>query len=114
MDNILVHSGVSPEEMGITINADIQNDFLKLSLKNNIAESVGQSDPVGRLNSQHETLKSSEISEVIAREGGSGLLKVRKIMAVDLYRAQSALQFSYDAQGQFVVTLGMELEGLQP
>ena len=65
-----------------------------------------------KLNSAHEHLMSSEINEVIAREGGSGLLKVRKIMAVDLYRSDPSLRFSYDSDGKFVVMLDMGLEGL--
>ena len=113
IDNILVHSGLTPGEMAIEISSKVQGGKLELHLKNRIAESVRESDPVSRLQSKHKSLGSSEISEVISREGGSGLLKVQKIMAVDLHRVESSLRFSYDTEGKFLVILTMELEGLQ-
>jgi hypothetical protein len=112
LDNIIVHAGIPSEQMGVEIDATTENERLEVSLKNNLSDSVRALDPVDRLNCVQANLDFANISEVIAREGGSGLLKVRKIMTVDLHRNDPSLRFSYSDEGKFVVTLSMELEGL--
>ena len=112
LDNTMIHSGMSPEQMGIEINAAVTESHLTLNIKNVLSESVLQKDPVGRLNTTHPTSATPEIGEGMGREGGSGLLKVRKTMATDLHRSDSCLSFSYDDNRKFVVSVNMELEGL--
>jgi hypothetical protein len=112
IDNSVVHSGLSPDNMGIEIAAGIECSRLSLTIKNCLAADVRDRDPVGILQSTHNSLRDYDIGTIIAREGGSGLLKVRKILLVDLKRKDSSLQFAYGDRGKFVVTLSMELEGL--
>jgi hypothetical protein len=86
-----------------------------MRIKNNLGKEVRQCDPVGNLRTAHSSVKTSDITGVIgviAREGRSGLMKVRKIMAIDLQRKDSLLDFTYDDDGNFVVMLEMEMEGL--
>ena len=112
LDNIIVHSGLPADQMGVEVDATILGTTMALDIKNNIANSVRELDPVAQLNSAHEKMNSSDIGEVIAREGGSGLLKVRKIMEVDLQRPNPFLHFYYSTEAKFAVTLRMDLEGL--
>lgn len=113
MDNVLVHSGVPPEKMNIEIETKVADGRLTMRIMNSLGQEVRQSDPIGSLNATHLSVKTSEITGVIAREGGSGLMKVRKIMAIDLQRKDSLLDFMYDKDGKFTVMLGMEMEGLR-
>ena len=112
LGNIIEHSGLTPDAMNIEIGASCKADSLYMWLKNSLAENVKRMDPAGML-SENRSLETSDISDVIAREGGSGLQKVRKILAVDLNRTESDLKFTYDDEGRFVVALGIELKGLQ-
>jgi hypothetical protein len=112
IDNALVHSGMPPEKMNIEIETKVADGRLTMRIKNSLGEEVRQLDPVDSLRASHLSVKTSEITEVIAREGRSGLMKVRKIMAIDLQRKDSLLDFTYDEDGKFVVMLRMEMEGL--
>ena len=40
-------------------------------------------------------------------------MKVLKIMAIDLQRKNSLLDFAYDENGDFIVMIEMEMEGLR-
>ncbi|MDL2124449.1 MAG: hypothetical protein LWX51_15550, partial [Deltaproteobacteria bacterium] len=113
MDNALVHSGIPPEEMNIVIETNVADDHLIIRIKNSLGEEVRKADPVGSLRATHASVKTSEIAGVVASEGRSGLMKVRKIMAIDLQRKNSLLDFAYDEDGKFVVMLRMEMEGLR-
>ena len=113
LDNVIEHSGLTPDAMNIEIGASCKAGSLYMWLKNSLAEDVRRMDPAGKLQSENKSLKTSDISDVIAREGGSGLRKVRKILSVDLNRIESDLNFDYDDEDRLVVALGMELEGLQ-
>ena len=113
IDNALVHSGMPPEKMNIEIETKVADGRLTMRIKNSLGEEVRQLDPVDSLRASHLSVKTSEITEVIAREGRSGLMKVRKIMAIDLQRKDSLLDFIYDEDGKFAVMLGMEMEGLR-
>ena len=113
LDNIIAHSGLTPGAMNIEIGASCKTKRLSMWLKNSLAEDVKKMDPADKLRSENKSLETSDISDVIAREGGSGLRKVRKILSVDLNRTESDLNFNYDDEDRFVVTLGMELKGLQ-
>ena len=112
MDNAIVHSGLSPEKMKVQIAAQVTDGRLTMLIKNNLEKHVRQSDPVGSLRAAHSSVGTSDTTGVIVREGRSGLMKVRKIMAIDLQRKDSLLDFKYDEDGNFVVMLGMEMEGL--
>ncbi len=113
VDNVIVHSGVPPEEMNIDIETKLTEGRLTIIIKNNLGNETRQCDPVDNLKATHSYMNTSEITEVIAREGGSGLIKIRKIMAIDLQRRDSSLDFAYDENGMFVVMLEMEMEGLR-
>ena len=113
LDNVIEHSGLTPDAMNIEIEASCKAGRLYLLLKNSLAEDVKRMDPAGNLQAENKSLETSDISDIIAREGGSGLRKVRKILSVDLNRIESDLNFDYDDEDRFVVALGMELEGLQ-
>jgi len=113
LDNVLTHSGLTPDAMNIEIGANCKDGSLRMWLKNSLAEDVRTRDPASQQQSENKSLETSDISDVIAREGGSGLRKVRKILSVDLSRIESGLNFYYDDKDRFVVALRMELEGLQ-
>jgi hypothetical protein len=113
LDNVIVHSGVSPEEMNIVIETKVAKDRLTIKIKNSLGEEIRRSNPVDSLKKTHSLVNISEIVGVIASEGRSGLIKVQKIMRIDLQRNDSMLDFAYDEDSKFVVTLRMEMEGLR-
>ena len=112
LDNAVMHAGLPPDKMGIEISAVIAAGTLTLEIKNYLSPSVFETDPVRVLNTTHLTSATSEIGEGMGREGGSGLLKVRKTMTTDLQRLDSSMTFSYDANKRFVVSVSMATEGL--
>jgi len=113
LDNIIVHSGVPPEKMNIVIETEVINDSLIIKIKNSLGEEVRKSNHVDSLKATFSSAKLSKITGVIASEGKSGLIKVQKIITIDLQRKDSLLDFSYDEDEKFVVTIRMEMKGLK-
>jgi hypothetical protein len=113
LDNVLVHSDLPPEEMSIKIETIISEGRLILKIKNNLAKTIRELDPVASLKSTHSSIQASQLTGIIAKEGRSGLMKVHKIMAIDLQRKDFILDFSYDEDDRFAVMVAMEMEGLR-
>lgn len=111
LDNVIIHSSLPPEDMDVQIAVEVTDSHLTIRIKNRLEEQVRQADPVKVLKLSHSTVKTSDIIKVIASEGRSGLIKVRKIMIIDLQRKDSSIDFSYD-EDSFVVMIRMEREGL--
>ncbi len=112
LDNTLIHSGLSPNQIEIEIEIQIQMSHLEIRIKNCLSEEMLETDPAEKLNKFHTSIETSKIPNAIATEGNSGLLKVRKIMDVDLQRKNSSIDFNYDKENKFVVKINMESKGL--
>jgi hypothetical protein len=112
LDNAIVHSGLPAERIGLEIDYCIVEFYLSMKISNNLSAEVRGSDPVSCIKESACSLMGSGLSGIIAKEGRSGLMKVRKIIGVDLLRDSYILDFGYHENGKFVVSLGMSLEGL--
>lgn len=94
LDNIIMHSGLPPEDLKVTISANLDqtvqteeaySTVLNLSYSNNIHSDIEQtslSTKLGKLKSKFNDPDSK--FENINFEGGSGLEKIKKILTIDL------------------------------
>ncbi len=112
MDNAITHSGLPPEKIKAQIIVQVIDNRLTMQIKNSLEKQVRESDPIANLKTTHSLIETAEVTGGIAKEGRSGLMKVRKLMAIDLQRKDSSLDFFYDNEENFVVKLSMEIEEL--
>lgn len=105
LDNIIVHSKVNPSDLDIVISSRVtSDDFLEISFKNNLAQSV---DKI-KLNEKLEQVKnkwdfSSDDYENIDIEGGSGFDKIRRIIAFDL--GCDLYKFDYKLENDYLTVI---------
>jgi len=111
LDNIIIHSKVSPSDLEIEISSLVTEDeFLEISFKNNLSSSVNKEELKNKL----EQVKSkwdfsSDDYENIDIEGGSGFDKIRRIIAFDL--GCERYKFDYTLEDDFL-TIKLSIEFL--
>ena len=111
MDNTIKHSGVDGE-LRVTIDATIKRDVLTLTIANNLSPDRRAIDPATRLRNKYAGQDGEGDSDIIAREGGSGLHKIHKILRFDLRREKHRMEFGYNTNDELAVTLQFETNGL--
>ncbi len=112
VSNAIEHCGLRDEKIHINATFNVCNNLLSIKFSNNISEDVRVKDPVAILREFHNDLSKEKIFRVIAKEGGSGLLKVRKLVWIDLGRSYHNIAFSYNCNNDFSIEISMNLEGL--
>jgi len=105
LDNIIIHSKVNSNELDIEISSKVtEDDFLEISFKNNLSNTVNKAV----LNEKLEQVKnkwdfSSNDYENIDVEGGSGFDKIRRIIAFDL--GCELYKFDYKIEGDYLTII---------
>lgn len=111
LDNIIIHSKVSPSDLEIEISSVVtEDDFLEICFKNSLSKTVDKE----ALKNKLEQVKSkwdlsSNDYENIDIEGGSGFDKIRRIIAFDL--GCERYKFDYILEGDFL-TIKLSIEFL--
>jgi hypothetical protein len=111
LDNIIIHSKVSPSDLIIEISSLVTDEeFLEICFKNNLSVLVDKEILKNKL----ELVKnkwdfSSDDYENIDIEGGSGFDKIRRIIAFDL--GCERYKFDYTIEGDFL-TIKLSIEFL--
>lgn len=111
LGNIAIHSGLPQNELQIGISVTSEGGRLRLEFTNTLSEQVRSADPLRKLNAIREAIKKDQGGEAIKKEGGTGYLKVNKLLKHDLGRRSYDFSFAY-AGDDLVVTVEMEMEGL--
>ncbi|SCW88817.1 hypothetical protein [Mucilaginibacter sp. NFR10] len=86
LDNIIIHSKLSPNEQQVEIECTVTDDqYLKLSFKNNFSTEINSAVLDQKLSAVKEKWELANNSfENIDVEGGSGFDKIGRIIAFDL------------------------------
>lgn len=112
MDNTIKHSGANGT-LRVKIRAVVEENELLLTIANNLSEAQRRTDPVLLLRGQHDSYSQpQQESDIIAKEGGTGLRKVHKILRFDLARKEHAIDFEYDVEGNLAVLIRFQVDGL--
>jgi len=111
LGNIAIHSGMRQQELQISICVTSEGGKLRLEFSNSLSEQVRSTDPLTKLNTIREAIQKDQVGEAIKKEGGTGYLKVNKLLKHDLGRRSYDFSFAY-AEDHLVVTIEMEMEGL--
>jgi hypothetical protein len=109
LDNALRHSGISGTAPQVAITGQIVGDKVTIQMRNSISPYVRQKDPAQFLSSRLATVQSRAVSDEIKREGGTGYLKIAKILQYDLHQHGPHITFTYPTDQEFQVNL--ELDG---
>lgn len=112
LGNIVVHAGLPQEELQIQIDVISSDEKIVIKFQNNLSNEVRSNDPVLKLNDRKSVIYSDRIDENIKKEGGTGYLKINKLLKYDLARQQYDFNFAYSDHGDLVVVIEMELGGL--
>lgn len=109
LDNALRHSGISGTAPQVAITGRIVGDKVTIQMRNSISPHVRQKDPAQFLSSNLVAIQSRAVSDEIKREGGTGYLKIAKILQYDLHQHRPHITFTYPNENEFQVNL--ELDG---
>lgn len=80
LDNVVKHSGFTTN-LSAKISARRDNEFIIISVENPVSNGFIDSCQINEIREQLDTWEERDI---IRREGGSGLYKIKKILSVDL------------------------------
>jgi hypothetical protein len=111
LGNIAIHSGVPQNDLRIGISVTFEAGRLRFEFTNTLSDQVRSTDPLTKLNVIREAIRKDQVGEAIKREGGTGYLKVNKLLKHDLGRRSYDFSFAY-VENNLVVTIEMEMEGL--
>lgn len=104
LDNVVKHSGFAVNPSA-TISAKKDREFIVISVENPIYNSSINS----QINEIREQLDTWEERDIIRREGGSGLYKIKKILSVDLGCHNQITPYCQD--DVFLIEIRAELGG---
>ncbi|MFZ1220507.1 MAG: hypothetical protein WAO00_14530, partial [Chthoniobacterales bacterium] len=111
MDNTIKHSGLDGT-LRVSLNAAIERDVLTFTIANSLSPERRLLDPAMGMRTKYADRIEGDKNDIIAREGGSGLHKIHKILRFDLRRMQHHIEFGYTADDELAVTLQFETTGL--
>lgn len=106
LDNVVKHSGLSSNHYA-KISARKEDNLLILSVENPISPGCIDTSHIMEITTQ---LGTWENRDIIRREGGSGLYKVKKILSVDLNCTNQITLFC--KEDSFLVEIRVELGGV--
>jgi hypothetical protein len=84
--NIIEHSQLPNENLVVKIRIDETDNVLTISIENSVSRKVDLADRNKRIKDVRNLLKESHDVETIRKEGGTGYLKIKKILKGDLSR----------------------------
>jgi tetratricopeptide (TPR) repeat protein len=109
LDNALRHSGFTGTAPQVSITGRIVEDKIVIRMQNSIAPHVREKDPAQILSDRIAAIRSRAVSDEIKREGGTGYVKIAKILEYDLHQHDPRITFAYPTDQELQVTL--ELSG---
>jgi len=87
-ENVVQHSGLEQPEATVTINAQggatADISAVSLRIENSLAENQITSVDLNQIEEIRESVTTGKVGPAVSQEGGTGLLKVRKMLSHDL------------------------------
>ena len=112
LENIIKHSGLSPDKYQVEIELKKEGSNLIIVVRNAISPVTRAKDPVKTLELRKQNYISGKSSNKLSSEGGTGICKICKLMKIDLSREFTDISFSYQKKDKLSVCLKIESEGL--
>lgn len=110
LDNMILHSYLSSDELQVEIKAELVDNTLLLTFSNNISPDVNESDLEQTLSSTKQKWKEDKSDfEKINVEGGSGFDKIRRILLFDLGCKNYYFDYSIVAN-KVSITIGLDVK----
>lgn len=110
--NAITHSGAGSDELHLEVAAEVGRSVIRLSVSNSLSASARARDPVELLTARRAQLHSDHASGRVRKEGGTGYVKINKILTYDLGRRNASFDFQYVGDDRIAVDLKMESDGL--
>ncbi|UHS55578.1 hypothetical protein [Agrobacterium vaccinii] len=102
-DNIRRHSGI-PNSPSVSIRIADRGDLLSIYVENQIAVSTADVAARTKVDRIHTLIETGGYLSSLSSEGGTGLIKLKKLMGRDL-KNERRLDFGYGESGTFFVLL---------
>jgi hypothetical protein len=112
LQNSIVHSGLAPEDSDIKISVKSHSGDLDVEFSNLISEDKLALDPRGRILKYWGSTDLNEPADDITSEGGTGIIKVRKLLTIDLGRTSPAIHCEYRSGNTLAIKLSFNADGL--
>jgi hypothetical protein len=106
-DNIRRHSG-GLNRPDVELEVSWAANRLRIVVRNKVAKGVQTEDQVNRVAKIKQTIAGGEYLNVVSSEGGTGLIKLRKIIGDDPSKPRH-LDFGFGDDGRFFVDLELPL-----
>ncbi|MFI4912467.1 MAG: hypothetical protein ACIAQZ_12440 [Sedimentisphaeraceae bacterium JB056] len=98
-DNIAKHSGLTKNDVGVSLKID---DSINITISNKLDKSCDIDEIERKLDSiEGGSIKTS----LIRSEGGTGFIKIKKILKYDLYHSQNKLSYNIDRSNRLFNTV---------
>jgi hypothetical protein len=94
LDNVISYSELDERRLRISIDICEANQNFSFKITNNISETANISDLNGRIANTIRLLAEPHNNDKTRLEGGSGYLKIRKILTSDLFREKPIIKLS--------------------
>lgn len=105
-DNILRHCGSSSQNPEASLTSNVDDNSLQLSLSSQMFVEVDVDKENLRLGEYMKEARRSTASDRVRREGGSGLIKIAKIVKVD-FGGSMSMDFSYTSKNSYLLKLSV-------
>ncbi len=109
-DNVRRHAGMGPDPH-VSIEVRSAGDRLRIVARNEVADGIRNPETVERIEAIERAIAEGDYGSAVRSEGGTGLIKLRKLIGSDAGEARR-LRFGFDDAG-FHVELELGLREIQ-
>ena len=88
------------------LDVDQRAELLHIRIENEIAPGARSKEAVAKVEAIKAKIASGEYLKIVSSEGGTGLIKIRKILGVR-DRPSSQYDFGFDDRGHFYIELSL-------
>ena len=109
LDNIVNNARLSSEELKINIVITEDENFLNITIINNLTSSTNINSLEEIINSIKTKLRATSDFEITKKEGGSGFFKAMKILKYDLQNQANQFDFFINSRKEFEVSIKLNI-----
>jgi hypothetical protein len=113
-ENITKHSHLDSNQLKVNIEISEVQDLLTITFKNNISSALDVAKMNQSISETKNLIAKSQATDRIRNEGGSGYLKIKRILQIDLQRNVFDIGISeIDESREFVTSIKFSTKKLQ-
>ncbi|WP_116787019.1 hypothetical protein [Flavobacterium psychrotrophum] len=112
--NILNHSKLNPRELYISISAKLEENILTIEVENNFSDKLDLEEMNSKIAETKKLMLQNHDNEKTRAEDGTGYIKIRKTLVIDLYRKDYMIDiFEVDEKRIFKTKIKFNIDNLQ-